>query len=86
MDEKSKSESRPTRDKDIKCLKCLWKGHITSQCPNRRVMFTRDNGKVESESDKSENEEMPPLVNCSDEEIAYHVEGEALVIRLALNM
>jgi hypothetical protein len=49
-------------------------------------MFTRDNGKVESESDKSKNEEMPPLVNCSDEEIAYPVEGEALVIRLALNM
>jgi hypothetical protein len=49
-------------------------------------MFTRDNGKVESESDKTENEEMSPLVNCSDEEIAYPVEGEALVIRLALNM
>jgi len=29
---------------------------------------------------------MPPLVDCSDEEIAYPVEGEALVIRHALNM
>jgi len=56
-------------------------GHIASQCPNRRVMLTRDNGEVESES-----EEMPPLVDCSDEEIAYPVEGEALVIRRALNM
>jgi hypothetical protein len=34
-------------------------------------MLTRDNGgEVESES-----EEMPPLVDCSDEEIAYPVEG-----------
>jgi len=49
-------------------------------------MLTRDNGEVESESDKSESEEMPPLVDCSDEEIAYPVEGEALVIRRALNM
>jgi len=49
-------------------------------------MLTRDNGEVESKSDKSENEEMPPLVDCSDKEIAYPVEGEALVIRRALNM
>ena len=80
-DEKGKSESQPTRDRDIKCFKCLGKGHIASQCPNRRVMLTRDNGEVESES-----EEMLPLVDCSDEEIAYPVEGEALVIRRALNM
>jgi hypothetical protein len=44
-------------------------------------MLTRDNGEVESKS-----EEMPPLVDCSDEEIAYPVAGEALVIRRALNM
>jgi len=39
-------------------------------------MLTRDNGEVEYES-----EEMPPLVDCSDEEIAYPVKGKALVIR-----
>ena len=44
-------------------------------------MLTRDNGEVESES-----EEMPSLVDCSDEEIAYPVEREALVIRRVLNM
>jgi hypothetical protein len=80
-DGNGKFESQPTRDRDIKCFKCLGKGHIASQCPNRRVMLTRDNGEVESES-----EEMPPLVDCSDEEIAYPVEGEALVIRRALNI
>jgi len=47
-------------------------------------MLTRDNGEVESESDKSKSEKMPPLVDYSDEEIAYPVEGEALVIRCAL--
>ena len=29
---------------------------------------------------------MPPLVDCSDEKIAYPVEGEVLVIMRALNM
>ena len=86
MDGKGKSESQPTRDRDIKCFKCLGKGHIASQCPNERVMLTRDNREVEFESNKSESEEMPPLMDCSDEEIAYPVEEEALVIRRALNM
>ncbi|KAG5235570.1 Integrase [Salix suchowensis] len=73
-------------ERQIKRRGSTRKGHIASQCPNRRVMLTRDNREVESESDKSESEEMPPLVDCSDEEIAYPVEGEALVIRLSLNM
>jgi hypothetical protein len=38
-------------------------------------MLTRDNEDVESESDKFKNEEMPTLVDCSDDEIAYPVEG-----------
>jgi len=75
-DWKGKSESQPTRDRDIKYFKCLGKGHIASQFPNRKVMLTRDNEEVESER-----EEMPPLVDCSDEEIAYPIEGGALVIR-----
>jgi hypothetical protein len=41
-------------------------------------MLTRDNGEVQSKSDKSESEEMPPLMDCSDEEIAYPVEMEGL--------
>jgi hypothetical protein len=49
-------------------------------------MLTRDNMEIESESDKFESEEMPLLMDCSDEEIAYPVEGEALVKRRALNI
>jgi hypothetical protein len=52
--------------------------HLSGQTKEK---VTRDNGEVESES-----EEIPLLVDCSDEEIAYPVEGEALVIRCALNM
>jgi hypothetical protein len=43
---KGKFESQLTRDRDIKCFRCLRKRHIASQCPNQRVMLTRDNGEV----------------------------------------
>jgi len=56
-------------------FKCLGKEHITSHCPNRRVMLTRGNEEVESESDRSKSEDMPHLKDCSDEEIAYQRGG-----------
>jgi len=43
---KGKSESQLTRNRDIKCFRCLRKGHIASQCLNQRIMLTRDNGEV----------------------------------------
>lgn len=49
-------------------------------------MLTTNNGEIESKSDKSESEEIPPLEDSSDEKIAYPVEMEALVIRRVLNM
>uniref|UniRef100_A0A2N9J0J0 RNA-directed DNA polymerase n=1 Tax=Fagus sylvatica TaxID=28930 RepID=A0A2N9J0J0_FAGSY len=48
---KPKVESQPSRNRDIKCFKCLGSGHIASQCPNRRVMIMRDNGEVMTESE-----------------------------------
>ncbi|RDY09305.1 hypothetical protein CR513_06331, partial [Mucuna pruriens] len=39
---------------NIKCFKCLGKGHIASQCPNRTVMLVKDDGEVESESSNGE--------------------------------
>jgi len=42
---KGKVETQSSRNRDIKCFKCLG-----SQCPNKRVMVLRDNI-VESESE-----------------------------------
>ena len=38
---KDVSTSQP-RSRDIQCFKCLGRGHITSQCPNRRTMVLRE--------------------------------------------
>jgi hypothetical protein len=82
---KPKVESQPSRNRDIKCFKCLGSGHIASQCPNRRVMIMRDNGEVMTESE-DDSDGMPELVDASDDDgVVYPVTGESLVARRTLN-
>ena len=39
------------RNRDIKCFKCQGRGHIASECVNKRVMVLRDNGKIVTEDE-----------------------------------
>jgi len=52
----------------------------------KKVIILKDHGKLEFESDRSNKDEISLLKDCSDTEIAYLVEGEALIIRRILNM
>uniref|UniRef100_A0A2N9GGT6 CCHC-type domain-containing protein n=1 Tax=Fagus sylvatica TaxID=28930 RepID=A0A2N9GGT6_FAGSY len=82
---KPKVESQLSRNRDIKCFKCLGSGHITSQCPNKRVMIMRDNGNVMTESE-DDSDGVPELVDASDDDgVVYPVTGESLIARRALN-
>ena len=82
---KPKVESQPSRNRDIKCFKCLGSGHIASQFSNRLVMIMRDNGEVITESE-DDSDGMPELVDTSDDdEVVYLVTGESLVARRTLN-
>ena len=81
---KGKSDSQHSRNRDIKCFKCLGTGHIASQCPNKRVMILRDDGDVETESE-SDDDPMPPLEDANDG-VEYPVDGKLMVARRALNM
>ena len=67
-------EPQPSRNKDVKCFKCLDRGHIASQCPNKRVMILRSNGDVETESE-SDDDSVPSSEGESDGE-EYPVQGE----------
>ena len=53
-----KSDSSTSRNRDIKCFKCQGRGHIASQCPNKRVMVLRDDGEIETE-DEDDTDPMP---------------------------
>ncbi|RDX75843.1 hypothetical protein CR513_44240, partial [Mucuna pruriens] len=64
---------------NIKCFRCQGVRHIASQCPNKRVMVTRDNGEIESES--SNDDEIPPL-----EDLVELVSGDILVTMRTLSI
>ncbi|KAH9698004.1 hypothetical protein KPL71_023835 [Citrus sinensis] len=81
---KGKFDSQHSRNRDIKCFKCLGTSHIASQCPNKRVMILRDDGDVETESE-SDDDPMPPLEDANDG-VEYPVDGKLMVARRALNM
>ncbi|RDY03015.1 hypothetical protein CR513_13456, partial [Mucuna pruriens] len=38
------------KSSNIKCFKFLGKGHISSQCLNKRIMILKDDGDIDSES------------------------------------
>ena len=80
---KGKNESQ-TRNRDIKCFRCLGVGHITSQCPNKRIMIARVNGEVETKSEEDD-DQMPSLKDACNDNVEYLVEGESLVARRALS-
>jgi len=68
------------RSRDIKCFKCFERGHIASQCPNRRTIFLRGNDVCSSQSDEASGEE-----EKENSEGAYPCEGELMMIRRTLN-
>ena len=78
------TDSFANRSRDIKCFKCLGRGHIASQCPNRNVMVVRANGEIESEEEDLEDE--PKIISESDEEVEHALDGELLVVKRSLSI
>ncbi|RVW61908.1 hypothetical protein CK203_065503 [Vitis vinifera] len=66
---KSKTEPPKMRDEAPN----VNKGHITSQCPNKRIMIARVNGEVETESEEDD-DQMPSLEDACDDNVEYPVE------------
>ncbi|RDX76515.1 hypothetical protein CR513_43484, partial [Mucuna pruriens] len=72
------------KDHMISSVSCVKELNIAFQCPNKRAMIMMDNGEVESES--SSDDELPPLEDSSDMEVAELVDGVVLDTRRALSI
>ena len=53
---KDLSTAQP-HSRDIQCFKCLGRGHIASQCSNRRTMILKGKDEYSSHEDESSREE-----------------------------
>jgi len=53
---KHNSASSNTGTRNIKCFKCLGRGHIAFERPTRRTMIIKEDGEITSESEISEEE------------------------------
>ncbi|PKI67502.1 hypothetical protein CRG98_012086 [Punica granatum] len=61
------------------------KGHIASQCPNKRVMVLRDNGEIVADNEDSDTDDIPPLEDVLKEEYLTP-DAFTLVARRALSL
>ena len=78
-----KPDSFTTWNHDIMCFKCQGRGHIASQCLNKRVMVMRDNGEIETDNESGCNS-MTSFEDAYDEE--YVVQGELMEARRAISV
>ncbi|XP_065633623.1 uncharacterized protein LOC136069243 [Quercus suber] len=54
------------------------KGHITSQCPNKRTMIARIDEEVETESE-GDDDQIPSLEDACDNNVEYPMEGGMII-------
>ncbi|RVW13255.1 Transposon Ty3-G Gag-Pol polyprotein [Vitis vinifera] len=83
-DERAVFKSKTEPPKRIDEAPNVNKGHIASQCPNKRTMIARVDGEVETESEEDD-DQMPSLEDACDDNVEYPVEGESFVARRALS-
>ncbi|KAE8698135.1 pentatricopeptide repeat-containing protein [Hibiscus syriacus] len=89
----AKNETLPapkddTRARDIKCFKCLERGHISRNCPNTRTLTILGDGSYNSDSD-DDIADIPVHVEAKEDSDDYgsdEYNGTILVIRHTLNI
>ncbi|KAL4348034.1 hypothetical protein GQ457_17G008540 [Hibiscus cannabinus] len=83
---RGKQPMHQERSRDILCFKCLGRGHIASQCPNRRTMLLLDSGEIESESEEDEPELPRETVQEEGDTLQSFETGDVLVIKRSLTI
>ncbi|XP_018458503.1 uncharacterized protein LOC108829340 [Raphanus sativus] len=83
--DKRKAVETPSRARDIRCFKCQVLGHYANKCPNQRVMILMENGEVESEDEKEDEEDSGPVFDDDEVPYDYPHHGPLLVARKPLD-
>ncbi|XP_019059406.1 PREDICTED: uncharacterized protein LOC109117128 [Tarenaya hassleriana] len=82
-DEKSPFKARGDKVAAKSSFDSTEKGHIASQCPNKRTMIMLENGDIETDAEE-DNDSMPSLEDV--DEVEHAVTGQALIVLRALHV
>ena len=74
---KGKLDAQTSKSSEVRCFKCLGRGHIASQCPNPRTMILREDGGFKFEEET--NEESKQTLGDDEKDIEYPITRELLV-------
>ena len=81
---KGKLDAQNSKSSEVRCFKCIGRGHIASQCPNRRTMILREDGGFESKEET--NEESKQQLEDEDGDVEYPITGDLLVTMRVLSV
>uniref|UniRef100_A0A151UHJ1 CCHC-type domain-containing protein n=1 Tax=Cajanus cajan TaxID=3821 RepID=A0A151UHJ1_CAJCA len=71
-----KAPSKDTKTSDIKCFKCLGRGHIASQCPTKKTMILRGQDHYSSLNEATSSSSSDEEEVLASEEETYPCEGD----------
>ncbi|RDY00274.1 hypothetical protein CR513_16563, partial [Mucuna pruriens] len=71
------------KSNNIKCFKCLGKGHIALHCPNKRSMVMKEDGTMDGASSKFESLSISEF--DASNEYLLDEEGDLLVVRCLMD-
>nr|KYP32965.1 hypothetical protein KK1_046239 [Cajanus cajan] len=79
-----KAPSKESKSSEIKCFKCLGRGHIASQCPTKKTMVLKAQDHYSSLDEATSSSSSGEEAIDSEEEI-LPCEGDLLLVRRLLN-
>nr|KYP43129.1 hypothetical protein KK1_035418 [Cajanus cajan] len=79
-----RTSSKETKTSDIKCFKCLGRGHIASQFPTKKTMILKGQDHYSSIDEATSSSSSDEEEILESEEETYRCEGDLLMVRRLL--
>nr|KYP54990.1 Retrotransposon-derived protein PEG10 [Cajanus cajan] len=80
-----KAPSKESKSSEIKCFKCLGRGHIASQCPTKKTMVLKAQDHYSSLDEATSSSSSSEEEAIDSEEEILPCEGDLLLVRRLLN-
>nr|KYP34102.1 hypothetical protein KK1_044977 [Cajanus cajan] len=80
-----KAPSKESKSSEIKCFKCLGRGHIASQCPTKKTMVLKAQDHYSSLNEATSSSSSSEDEAIDSEEEILPCEGDLLLVRRLLN-